>query len=60
VPRSQDYILVNFRAISKTLIDGYFLDFTVGDVLKESTPLLLGQTVYPNHDFMDISNWLGR
>jgi hypothetical protein len=59
LPKPEDYILVQFRAISKTLIDGYFLDFTMGDVLKESTPLLLGQTVYPNHDFCDINNWLG-
>jgi hypothetical protein len=28
-------------------------------VLKESTPLLLNQTVYPNHDCFDINNWLG-
>jgi hypothetical protein len=59
LPRDQDYILVQFRALSKTLIDGYFLDFTTGDVLKESTPLLLNQTVYPNHDCFDINNWLG-
>lgn len=59
MPKDQDYILVQFRAISKTLIDGYFLDFTTGDVLKESTPMLLGQTVYPNHDCFDINNWLG-
>jgi hypothetical protein len=59
LPKDQDYIYVRFRAISKTLIDGYFLDFTQGNVLKESTPLLQGQTVYPNHDMFDINNWLG-
>lgn len=59
LPRDQDYIFVQFRALSKTLIDDYFIDFTQGDVLKQSTPLLLGQTVYPNHDFFDINNWLG-
>jgi hypothetical protein len=28
LPRDQDYILVQFPGMSKTLIDGYFLDFT--------------------------------
>jgi hypothetical protein len=59
VPKDEDYILVNFRAISKTIIAGHWIDWTRGNVLEESVPLLFGATVYPNHEFWDINNWLG-
>lgn len=47
-----------FRALSKTLIEGYWLDFSEGDVLKNSTAKLKGQTIYPNH-WHDVNQWLG-
>jgi hypothetical protein len=40
-------------------VEGHWIDWSKDDVLKNSMPLLLGATVYPNHDFSDINNWLG-
>lgn len=59
LPRDADYIFVNFRALSKTIVPGHWIDWSEGDVLKNSVPKLLGATVYPNHDFTDVNNWLG-
>lgn len=59
LPKAEDYITVDFRAISKTVVPGHWIDWSNGDVLKASVPKLLNQTVYPNHDFFDINNWLG-
>ncbi|MGE0367213.1 MAG: hypothetical protein AB7Q00_15915 [Phycisphaerales bacterium] len=59
LPKAEDYITVNFRAISKTVVPGHWIDWSKANVLKESTPKLKGQTVYPNHDFFDINNWIG-
>lgn len=54
----EQYIYPQFRALSKIVIPGYWLNFTLGDVLKKSVGLLLNQTVYPNHD-RDVNQWLG-
>lgn len=59
LPKAEDYITVDFRAISKTVVPGHWIDWSKGNVLKQSVPKLLNQTVYPNHDFFDINNWLG-
>lgn len=59
LPTEADYILVPFRAISKTVVPGHWLDWTKDNVLRDSMQKLLGQTVYPNHDYTDINNWLG-
>ncbi|MEO8650507.1 MAG: hypothetical protein ABI539_15195, partial [Acidobacteriota bacterium] len=59
LPRPEDYISVRFRALSKSIVPGHWIDWSKGDVLKQSAPKLLSQTVYPNHDFLDINNWLG-
>lgn len=59
LPKPEDYITVDFRAISKTVVPGHWIDWSQGDVLKDSVPKLLNQTVYPNHDFTDINDWLG-
>lgn len=59
MPRDGDYIQVNFRALSKTLVPGHWIDWTKDNVLEESTQLLAGATVYANHDFWDINGWLG-
>lgn len=52
------YIYPVFRALSKIVIPGYWLNFSLGNVLKNSTALLKSQTVYPNHD-TDVEKWLG-
>jgi hypothetical protein len=52
------YIYPRFRALSKIIVPGYWLNFTIGDVLKNSTAMLAKQTVYPNHN-RDINLWLG-
>ncbi len=54
----ENYIYPRFRALSKVVIPGYWLNFSLGDVLKKSVKLLLHQTVYPNHD-RDVNQWLG-
>lgn len=59
LPVNEDYIFVNFRALSKTVVPGHWIDWSKDDVLKNSVPKLLGATVYPNHNFTDINNWLG-
>lgn len=59
MPRDGDYISVDFRALSKTIVPGHWIDWTRDNVLEESVPLLLGATVYPNHTFWDINGWLG-
>jgi hypothetical protein len=59
LPKPEDYITVDFRAISKTIVPGHWIDWSKGSVLKDSLQKLLNQTVYPNHDFTDINNWLG-
>lgn len=59
LPRDGDYISVNFRALSKTLVPGHWIDWTRDNVLEESAALLQGATVYANHNFFDINGWLG-
>lgn len=59
MPQAEDYVTVKFRAISKTVVPGHWIDWSQGNVLKDSRRKLLNQTVYPNHDFTDINNWLG-
>lgn len=59
LPKDEDYIFVNFRALSKATVPGHWIDWSKDNVLKDSVPKLLGATVYPNHDFTDINNWLG-
>lgn len=58
-PKDGDYIYPLFRALSKELIPGHWIDFSEGDVLEESVPLLFGQTVFKNHNFYDVERWLG-
>lgn len=59
LPKDEDYIFVNFRALSKTIVPGHWIDWSKDDILKNSVPKLLGATIYPNHNFTDINNWLG-
>lgn len=59
VPRDDDYIYPLFRALSQTVIEGYWIDYSRPGVLEESTPLLAGQTVYADHHFWNVEKWLG-
>lgn len=59
LPKDEDYIFVNFRALSKVIVQGHWLDWTGEGVLEEGVSMLEGATVYPNHRFWDINNWLG-
>ena len=58
IREDEKYIYPVFRALSKIVIPGYWLNFTLGNVLKDSTDLIKKQTVYPNHD-TDVEKWLG-
>ena len=53
------FVTAQFRVLSKTLLKERGLDFTYKNTLKESTQLLLGKTVYPNHHYWNIDNALG-
>ncbi|HEY9286274.1 MAG TPA: hypothetical protein VIP46_22675, partial [Pyrinomonadaceae bacterium] len=59
MPKEGDYIYPLFRALSQTIIEGHWLDFTTPGVLEASVPLLERQTVYKNHNFYDVEKWLG-
>jgi hypothetical protein len=59
LPKDEDYIFVNFRALSKVVVEGHWLDWTREGVLEEGVALLEGATVYANHVFWNIYNWLG-
>ena len=54
----ENFIYPVFRALSKIIIPGYFLNFTLNGVLKRSTPLVKNQTVYPDHQ-ASVERWLG-
>lgn len=55
---NDDFLYVPFRAISKTIIPGHWIDLTEGSVLKKSVKMLKGKTVFPDHD-THITKWLG-
>jgi hypothetical protein len=59
MPRDGDYVYPVFRALSASVIPGYWLDYSRPGVLEASTPMLNGQTVYKNHAFRDVEQWLG-
>lgn len=53
------YVFATFRALSQVFLEYRGLDFSTPGVLEAAVPLLQAKTVYPNHDFQDIYNWLG-
>lgn len=53
------YVYADFRALSQVLLRNRGLDFSTDGVLKKAVPMLLGKTVYPNHEFDDVNNWVG-
>jgi len=48
-PQESDFILVDFRAISKSILPDYWLNFTKGDVLKNSLGMYKNKPVFLNH-----------
>lgn len=58
-PKPEDFIYLPFRALSRVVIPGYWLDYTRPGVLEAAVPLLEGATVYKNHSFWDVEKHLG-
>ena len=59
VPVVEDFVDVNFRALSATLLNDRPVDFSNAVMLKRSTSLLLNQTVYKDHE-TSVDNWVGK
>ena len=57
-PKPEDYVYIDFRALSKVITPNRFLNFTIGNVLKKSTKLIDRKTIFPNH-IHAIEEWLG-
>ena len=49
LPRPEDLIYFNFRAISQRVVECYAVDYTRPGVLEASTPLLVNQRVCKDH-----------
>jgi hypothetical protein len=58
-PQDADFIYPQFRALSQTMIPGYFIDFSENKVVEDAAPLMLGQTIYTNHYYYEVENWIG-
>ena len=58
-PKDSDYIYPLFRAISQGLIEGYWIDYSKPGVLEAAVSLLQGQTVYTDHVYWRVENWVG-
>lgn len=52
MPKTDDYILPVFRGLSETTVRKSYdpIDFSDSGVLKASLPLIVGQTVFSNHE----------
>ena len=57
-PKEDHYLRFPVRALSKTYIESRYLDFSAGNALRDSMPLLKGVTIFPDHN-PRIENWLG-
>ncbi len=53
------YVTPQFRALSQIHLANRGLDFTTPGVLEAAVPMLFGKTVYLNHDFSDVNDWVG-
>lgn len=51
-PKDSDFIEPIYRALSEVIVHKNWnpVDFSMGGVLKKSMPLLMGQTIYPDHE----------
>lgn len=59
IPTDERYVYATFRGLSQIFLPNRGLDFSSDGVLEAAVGLLKNKTVYPNHDFTDIYNWLG-
>ncbi len=59
MPTDERYVYATFRGLSQIYLPNRGLDFSKKGVLEAGVELLKGKTVYPNHDFRDVNNWLG-
>ena len=55
----ENFVYPIFRALSKIIVPGHYLNLEKKNILKSSARLLKNQTVYPNHT-TDVNQWLGR
>ncbi|MBA7602084.1 hypothetical protein ES703_09170 [subsurface metagenome] len=57
-PKDSEFILAEFRLISKTLIRDYWVDFSEDDVLKNAVGLAVGKPVLRDHH-RTVENYAG-
>lgn len=55
---NSEFVERPFRMLSKVLIEGHWVDFSEGDVLKSALPLFADLTIYPDHN-PSVKEWLG-
>ena len=58
-PVAEDFVDVEFRALSVGLLHDRPVDFSDAAMLKRSTNLLLNQTIYKDHNTF-VDNWVGK
>jgi hypothetical protein len=58
-PQDADYIYPKFRALDAALVEDYWIDFSAPGVVEKSVPLMMGRTIYSNHIYWKIENWIG-
>ncbi|HEX8500795.1 MAG TPA: hypothetical protein VF659_09400 [Pyrinomonadaceae bacterium] len=59
LPKPEDYYRKDYRALSATLAPCYGLDFSTAGVLEKAVGMLKGQTVYTDHYYYSVHNWVG-
>ena len=57
-PKPDEYIYPVYRALSQTILLGHCIDLRREGVLEASVPMLIGQTIYPNH-WAETESWIG-
>lgn len=55
----EDFVTVTFRALSAAMLADRAIDFSKDGVLRRSTKMLNGQTVFKDHE-TSVDNWVGR
>jgi len=60
IPDNAEFVYPTFRLLSKTILTpkSIPLDFTKGNILKSSMPMIVGQSVHADHE-MGVGNALG-
>jgi hypothetical protein len=59
LPKETDFYYKDYRAISQSIAPCYALDFSTPGVLEKSVGMLKGQTVYKDHYYWSVDNWVG-